>query len=207
VAVWKAADVVDPAAFYDGLAQSYEVLFDDWRAAAEWHGSVVASLLEVEGVGPPSRVLDCTCGIGTQALPLARLGYEVTGTDLSAGAVERARAEAAAWGVAVALEVADVCVLGAVVAGSFDAVISCDNALPHLLTDADLDAALRSIRLRLEPDGLVLASIRDYDQLVATRPDGVPVALYGEPGSRHGAGQAWSWCRGRRGATPWTSPC
>ena len=30
---------------------------------------------------PPASVLDCTCGIGTQALPLAALGYRVTGTD------------------------------------------------------------------------------------------------------------------------------
>src|SRR5215212_10006209 len=73
-----------------------------------WHGRVIASLLAARGVGEHSRVLDCTCGIGTQALPLAVLGYNVTGTDLSQRSVERARMEARARGLQIDLEVADV---------------------------------------------------------------------------------------------------
>lgn len=77
--------------------------------------------------------------------------------------------------------------------GSFDVVISCDNALPHLLTDEDLEAALRSIRACLRPAGLFLVSLRDYEALTRTRPDGVPIAVHGDVGSRHGSGQAWRW--------------
>jgi glycine/sarcosine N-methyltransferase len=77
--------------------------------------------------------------------------------------------------------------------GSFDAVISCDNALPHLLTDEDLQRSLGSIRECLRPGGLLLASIRDYDALRATRPSGVPISVHGDVGSRHGSGQAWQW--------------
>ena len=39
---------------------------------------------------------------------LACQGYNVTGTDISAAAIERARDEAASWDVAVSLAVADV---------------------------------------------------------------------------------------------------
>jgi 2-polyprenyl-3-methyl-5-hydroxy-6-metoxy-1,4-benzoquinol methylase len=52
--------------------------------------------------------LDCTCGIGTQALPLARLGYRVTGTDISPAAVKRARAEATMRGLDADFKVSDV---------------------------------------------------------------------------------------------------
>lgn len=183
-----------PADFYDGLAADYHALFDDWWAAAQWHGGVVAALLEARGVVPPALVLDCTCGIGTQALPLSEIGYRVTGTDVSARAVARARSEAGARQLPIRLEVADVRVVDQVLhQGQFDAVISCDNALPHLLTDADLSLALRSIRRSLRDGGVFLASIRDYEALEAARPPGTPISVHGPPGRRHGSGQAWTW--------------
>ncbi len=43
-----------------------------------------------------TTILDVACGIGTQALGLAQLGYQVTASDLSRAAVARARREAAA---------------------------------------------------------------------------------------------------------------
>ena len=179
--------------FYDGLAGDYDLLFDDWWSAAQWHGQVVATVLAAQGVLPPARLLDCTCGIGTQALPLTAAGFDVTGTDVSSAAVARARSEAATRDLRLPLHVADVRQVRDAVAGTFDVVLSCDNALPHLLTDDDLAAALRSIRACLRDGGLLLASLRDYDALTADRPAGVPITLHGEPGSRHGAGQAWTW--------------
>ena len=49
-------------------------------------------------------------------------------------------------------------------------MLTCDNALPHLLTDADLEAAARNLRAKLNPGGLLLAGIRDYDEVAASRP-------------------------------------
>src|SRR5215212_5998659 len=166
--------MADPRDFYDGLVADYHALFDDWWAAASWHGGVVAALLKARGVVPASSVLDCTCGIGTQALPLAAIGYRVTGTDISPRSVARARAEAQARKLPVPLEAADVRVLDETVHERFDAVISCDNALPHLLTNTDLELALGSIRRCLRDEGVLLASVRDYDSLSAARPAGTP---------------------------------
>lgn len=185
--------MAQPGDFYDGLANDYHALFDDWWTAAQWHGGVVAALLAVRGVVPPSSLLDCTCGIGTQALPLAALGYRVTGTDISPRSVARAHVEARARGLPVRLATADVRAVEDVLEERFDAVISCDNALPHLLTDTDLHRALRSIRRCLRDGGLFLASLRDYDSLAAARPTGTPVSMHGMPGHRHASGQAWTW--------------
>jgi len=185
--------VTRPEDFYDGLVSEYHFLFEDWWSAALWHGGIIAELLAARGLSAPARVLDCTCGIGTQALPLAVLGYSVTGTDLSQGAIERARSEARARGLPVDLEVADIRRLREVVKGHFDAVISCDNALAHLLTDEDLDQAIDNIRACLRPGGPFLATIRDYDALAVDRPRGIPIALYGPKGGRRGSGQAWAW--------------
>jgi SAM-dependent methyltransferase len=185
--------VAEPEAFYDGLVSEYHFLFEDWWSAAVEHGRIVGSLLAARGVVEHSRVLDCTCGIGTQALPLSALGYHVTGTDLSRGSVERARNEAEARGLAIDLQVADVRRVRGVVDGEFDAVITFDNALAHLLTDQDLIEAIGNVRACLRPGGIFLASMRDYDALVRTRPTGVPISLHGAMRARRGAGQAWTW--------------
>jgi len=180
-------------AFYDGLAEDYHLIFDDWWSAAQRQGEVLAELLGSEGVVPPARVLDCTCGIGTQALPLALLGYDVSGTDISGASIDRAKQEALSRGAEIPLTVADVRDLPTHFAGSFDVVISCDNALPHLLNDTDLFAALSSIRRSLKSGGLLLATMRDYDSLRSERNSGIAPAIVGSHGNRHAYAQAWHW--------------
>ena len=56
------------------------------------------------------------------------------------------------------------------VEGAFDVVISCDNAIPDLLTDDDIALALQAMRSKLRPGGLLAISMRDYDKILADRP-------------------------------------
>jgi glycine/sarcosine N-methyltransferase len=79
------------------------------------------------------------------------------------------------------------------VAATFDAVISFDNALPHLLTDDDLLRALTGIRRRLRTGGTLLVSTRDYDTMVRDRVRGVTPILLEVDDERLIAGQAWEW--------------
>lgn len=185
----------DPVAFYDALAADYHLMFRDWWASAAWQGDVLTELLARHGITPPATVYDCTCGIGTQALPLAAKGFRVAGSDISEVAVERARAEARERGIAVSLEVADV---RALPPRRADAVISCDNALPHLLTDADLAAAVRSVHGCLAAGGLFLATTRDYDAILRDGTRGVLPAVHGTGADRRIVGQAWQWAGDRR---------
>jgi glycine/sarcosine N-methyltransferase len=179
--------MAQPEDFYDDLASEYHLLFSDWWSAALEHAEVISGLLLDHGVAVEgSRLLDCTCGIGTQALPLAALGYDVTATDISPRSVERARGEAERRNLRLRFAVADVRSVHEMADGPFDAAISCDNALPHLLTDADLERAIRSIRSCLRDGAVFLASIRDYDALAESRPAGTPISLHGAPGARHG---------------------
>jgi len=184
-----------PRDFYDDLAADYHLIFPDWWTSATRQGGALTELFHRYGIDPPATVYDCTCGIGTQALPLAAAGFRVTGSDLSPAAVERARTEAAARGLEVSLSVADV---RALPARRFDAVVSLDNSLPHLLTDADLAAAVRSVRACLGPGGLFLASTRDYDAILRDGTAGVPAAVHGTGAGRRIVGQAWEWAADRR---------
>jgi SAM-dependent methyltransferase len=181
---------MDAASFYDALADDYHLIFQqDWWTVANWQGSVLGPLLRHAGV---ESVLDCTCGIGTQALPLAAQGFRVIGSDISSSAVARARREASMRGIDVQLFTADV--RDVAVDEQVDAVISCDNSLPHLLTDSDLSQALASIGRCLKPGGLFLASIRDYEALARDQVQGVPPKV----DDQRITGQAWRWAADMR---------
>jgi SAM-dependent methyltransferase len=179
--------------FYDRLSGDYHLLWQDWKQTVGWQGEVLERLLRAHGAGPPRDVLDCCCGIGTQAIGLALRGYRVHGTDLSAAAVARAAREAEAARAAVTFGVADVRTLAEQVAGTFDVVLACDNALPHLLGDEDLRRAAAGIAAKLRPGGVFLASTRDYDELRPQRPAATPVRVFDGPAGRRVVFQVWDW--------------
>src|SRR5262245_4778418 len=118
--------------FYDDLADDYHLIYPDWKATIEWQGEILDRLIQSQ-IGSQGSLLDCSCGIGTQAIGLASRGFQVYATDLSPVAVERARRESARIGVSIAFGVADFRSLATQVEGTFDVVLSCDNALPHML--------------------------------------------------------------------------
>jgi hypothetical protein len=82
--------------------------------------------------------------------------------------------------------------------GGFEVVISMDNALPHLLSDSDLMEAARQMHATLRPGGTLLASIRDYDQLVRDRPTMQGPAFYSDSDQRRIIFEIWDWADDRR---------
>lgn len=185
-------------AFYDRLAADYRLIYEDWPAAIRRQAASLDRLIRGELGAGARDLLDCACGIGTQALGLAELGYRVSASDLSPQAIARAKREARARGLGIAFQVADMRALERAVPGRFDVVLAADNALPHLLTDQDLAAALQAIARKLLPDGLLLASIRDYDDALLSRPVTWPARLFGEEGERRIVQQVWEWLDERR---------
>jgi SAM-dependent methyltransferase len=67
----------------------------------------VAFLIDALALDPGGRVFDQCCGIGSLAVPLAARGLEVIAVDQCEAYIARARRDAAARGVTVALHVAD----------------------------------------------------------------------------------------------------
>lgn len=186
--------------FYDRLSPEYrDNMGWDWEAEMRRQGQCLDSFLTTEMGRPgPYALLDCTCGIGTQAIGLAFQGHRVQASDLSPVSVERARQEAAGFGVTIGFSVADFRNLGAVIADTFDVVISCDNAIAHCLNDEDLGAALASTRTRLNPDGLLLLSLRDYDALLADKRRFNNQHVQDRPDGRRIVFQVWDWASDER---------
>jgi ubiquinone/menaquinone biosynthesis C-methylase UbiE len=181
------------AQFYDQLAADYHFIFADWKQSVQRQAGILSKLIERLKGAPPLTVLDCTCGIGTQAIGLALKGYTVHATDLSAEAVERARREAEGFGAELTFGVADLLKLDTQVDGQFDVVLAFDNALAHFLTDADLQTAIRNMAAKTVPGGLWLASLRDYDRLLQERPRSTQPQVADTPDGRRISFQVWDW--------------
>jgi len=189
----------DARTCYDELAPNFHLIFENWEASMAWQAARLGPILQRECGRPgPIRILDCACGIGTQALGLAQLGFLVSGCDISAAAIERARVEAGLRGLTLPLTVADMRDLSGIEAAGFDAVICMDNSLPHLDGAEDLVRAATQMRLKLRPGGILMAGIRDYDRLVAERPSTQGPAFYSDQGRRRIVFQVWDWLDRRR---------
>lgn len=79
----------------------YEVVYRFFRAPWELGArSELVSLVE-SGRVKPCRAIDLGCGTGANAIYLAQQGFQVTGVDYAAAAIEKARARAADAGVEV----------------------------------------------------------------------------------------------------------
>ncbi|MFB8272528.1 class I SAM-dependent methyltransferase [Streptomyces sp. NPDC055955] len=179
--------------FYDELTDDYHRIYPDWDASIRRQGDALDAQIGQER----ATVLDCSCGIGTQAIGLALRGHRVTGTDLSPRAAARAAREAARRNLSLSTAAADMRRLP-FPDGQFDAVVCADNSLPHLLTEQDAHAALAEMRRVLRPRGLLLVSTRPYDDLLRDRPASTSPQVHRsgdclDDGPRAVTFQLWHW--------------
>ena len=179
--------------FYDNMASQYDKLFQDWQTTTHEQAVIFSKIIKENGFDKTARILDCACGIGTQAIGLASLGYHVTASDISDGELAEARKRAENNGVRIRFEHADFCALSKTFSAQFDIVIAMDNALPHMLTSEALGAAVRSITGQIRPGGIFVASIRDYDKLLMEKPPYSPPYIHKTGNGQRVSFQTWVW--------------
>jgi SAM-dependent methyltransferase len=109
------------------------------------------------------RVLDCPCGLGRIARSLAALGLDVTGVDLTASYIPRARRRAARRGLAVRFLQGDMRELP--FEGEFHAVVNWFTSFGYFDDAGNLAAAKAAYRA-LRPGGKFLVEIMNRSWLV-----------------------------------------
>lgn len=164
------------ADFYDRMEPFYHLIFPDWEASIHRQAKQLDKVIREVWQRRPALVLDAACGIGTQTIGLADLGYTMTASDISPASVERCRREASQRGLQIRTKVADFRSLATDVEAQFELVIACDNAIPHLLSDDQIQLALEQMYMCLHPGGGCLLSVRDYAEYDKTTD---AVQLYG----------------------------
>lgn len=179
--------------FYDSLASQYDKLFFDWQATTREQALLLDRIFTENGFDKSANLLDCACGIGTQAIGLAAIGYKVTASDISSAELAEARKRAAQNRVRIRFAQADFRTLSHRFTEQFDMIIAMDNALPHMLTPDDLALAIKSIANQLRDGGMFVASIRDYDALLQDKPPYSPPYIHKTPQGQRVAFQTWAW--------------
>jgi 2-polyprenyl-3-methyl-5-hydroxy-6-metoxy-1,4-benzoquinol methylase len=104
--------------FFSRMWWRYRWLY--FRGLTPWDTSTTPpEVMEYIETARPGRALDLGCGTGTNAIELARQGWQVTGVDFVSKAIRTARAKAAGRGLNVDFHCTSVTRLDAV-AGSYD---------------------------------------------------------------------------------------
>lgn len=161
---------------YADLARDYEWLFPDEVIGGS--GTVGATspgsrdLLEgiLETLPPGARVLDSACGIGADALALARRGFNVTASDGSASMVAEARRRCMQSGVEMNITQSSWQDLPERVPGAFELILCLGNSIVHTATKSRMISSLEGIKQVLGPEGVLVVDSRNWEYLYETRP-------------------------------------
>jgi SAM-dependent methyltransferase len=182
-----------PDDFYSKLTPFYHIIYPDWNKSIEKQALDLDAIIRSHFGHSISSILDVSCGIGTQSLGLARLGYQVTASDLSSAAIERAIKEAKQRELHIIFSVADMRKAFSHHGKHFDLIISCDNSVPHLLSDDDILTAFKQFYKCIHPTGGCLISVRDYDKEELTVQKIKTYGIREEKGIRYFLFQVWDF--------------
>ncbi len=156
--------------FYRAIAEYMQRVDPSW--VEEWMSPAdneCEKLQAVLGQAEGQRVLDCSCGNGGQAIPLAKLGWQVTATDTVEACLDTARSNAAREAVSIDFQVCDMRQVSERFGATFDWVVCC-CALDNLTEDTDIQRAVASMHDVLKPGGKCFISLRNFDEILRTKP-------------------------------------
>lgn len=124
----------------------------------------VDGVIRALGLEPPARVLDLACGYGRHALALSRLGYEVTGFDLSFDLLAEAELRAQGAGAKVRLMEGDMRKLPFV--REFDVVVNLFTSFGFFDDERDSRRVMEGIHAALDEGGRLLLDVINRDAIL-----------------------------------------
>ncbi|MBN1834295.1 MAG: class I SAM-dependent methyltransferase [Spirochaetales bacterium] len=149
--------------FYEAISPYYDLIFPVEP------GTVEFLALRAQHSRPS---LDVACGTGGHAVALARLGFPVTGVDLDAAMIERARAKAGA--LPVSFQVMDMEGLEGRLPGGYGLAYCIGNSLVHLDSEERIARALGGWYRLLSPGAVLVIQVIHYDGVLARGAVGLP---------------------------------
>ena len=154
--------------FGPDYADAYDAIYRSKNYEAEV--DLIERVLARHGLAGPRRLLDLGCGTGNHALPLARRGHSVVGVDRSPPMLAQARAKASAARPSCSVDFEESDIRELDLGRRFDAVLMMFTVLGYQTEDADLMAALATVRRHLEPGGLFIFDVWYGPAVLADRP-------------------------------------
>jgi len=156
----------------DVFGQSYADVYDTIYRSKNYEAEVdlIELILIRHGLEGPRRLLDLGCGTGSHALPLAQRGHTVVGIDRSPSMLAQARAKASAAQPPCFVDFEEGDIRQLDLGQRFDAALMMFTVLGYQVEDADLMAALATVRRHLKPGGLFIFDVWNGPAVLADRP-------------------------------------
>ncbi len=138
------------------LYEKFAYDYDEFGAIDEYLGDEKNFFEILFRLNNIETVLDCACGTGQHLYMLSELGLEVSGSDYSKSMIEVADRNLREHDKTIPLCQCDFRYLEQKYTETFDALVCLTTALPHLHTNEDLITALKSMKSRLNENGLLV---------------------------------------------------
>ena len=152
-----------PQASFGDIASDFDRLFDDVENLTRLEGLALDHILRDYNA---SSVLDCACGTGIQSIGLAKLGYQVSASDISLRIIQELKTKAEADGLAITAKRAGFRDLKGWQSARFDAVVCSGNSLTLVPKIEDIPRALTSmLRVVRASGGVVVVGMHNYLRL------------------------------------------
>ncbi|NBJ88066.1 class I SAM-dependent methyltransferase [Acutalibacter sp. 1XD8-36] len=170
----------DRADIYDLIESEdrYKIFKDHW--ANVLRGKDIKSLLDV------------SIGSGSATLPLADLGVNLSGSDLSEKMLANCKRKAEARDFPIELKCCDFRNVSEHFEGPFDCVASTGNSLPYVSND-DLLKTLEQMDSLVKPGGYIYFEIRNWDKILEDKKRLFPYAPFFDGDTRINLTQIWDY--------------
>ncbi len=153
---------------YEDLASSYHWFYSDEQWLGDYFPVDLNSTLAL--LPPGATILDCACGIGMDAIALAKRGYNIVGSDHSAAMVAQAHHLAHQNNLSIPFVICPWKDLPAQFEQHFDLVLCLGNSISHCQSKSDLIDALQGMYKTLKNGGILLIGMRNWEKLGAQQP-------------------------------------
>jgi len=151
--------------FYDLLAPNYDAMTSFEKRLVE-EKPIFQTLIDSFHF---RSALDAGCGSGFHSVLLSQLGVSVMGVDVSSEMLRLAKEHARAHNVRLKTLQGSFQDLGRLIEERFASVFVMGNSLAHMLSSTELEKALRNFAMVLEPHGMLLLQILNYERILARR--------------------------------------
>lgn len=153
------------AEFYDRLSDDYDLMTNFAKRFV--HEKPFFNML-VQQYGIKSA-LDAGSGTGFHSILMGQLGVHVTAVDLSKKMLERVSSHARDAGLDIEVIESSFIDLPDRTKKKYDALLCLGNSLPHLLTSKDLEKSMKNFAALLNPGGILLLQMLNYDRILANK--------------------------------------
>lgn len=140
---------------YETLAHYYDILVKDDEATQAWVDLIIKHM-------PKGNILELACGSGEITIALAKQGYQVHASDLSAEMIQEAKKKAGSE--AITWSCMDMCKFDD--PNIYDGILCLCDSFNYVLHKKDVEALFHAVNEHLREDGVFIMDMHSMDRLV-----------------------------------------